>query len=255
MSSFLDHIWSLLFPITCCVCGTEGSWLCVPCRATLPKELTAYCPICGPRAVHDRSMAKDHGFFFDELFSFLPYSTPWVGSAIHNLKYGGMFGIASTLATEFALRLHTDYDVAAVVVTWVPLHGRRLRERGFNQTELIGRVIARQLGLTAVPLIRKSRQPAAQATLHVQERVTNLRGVFQKDVPRRTMHAVLFGPSKLDEKQDFVIQGKTVILVDDVVTTGATLSEASRILKNLGAARIIAFTIAFSPLRNTGQLK
>lgn len=196
-------------------------------------------------------MAKTHWYFFDELFSFLPYSTPWVGSAIHNLKYGGMFGIASTLATELALRIHADHDVGSAVVTWIPLHGRRLRERGFNQAELIGRVIAHQLGLRAVPLIRKSRQPAAQATLHVQERVTNLRGVFQKDAPRRTMHTALFGRRKLDEKQDFVLQGKTVILVDDVVTTGATLSEASRMLKNLGAARIIAFAIAYSPLRNT----
>lgn len=253
--SLLDHVWDLLFPSTCCMCGQEGSWLCQVCRTKLPKLLTAYCPVCGPRTTHRENVMKTHGFFFDELVSFIPYGTPWVERAIQNMKYGGMFGIATVLASELARRLAASHSDASGVVTWIPLHGRRLRERGFNQAERIGRAVAQQLGLEAIPLIAKTHQPAAQAGLGVQERATNLRGVFRHNVPRRTGLTAIFRHRGLDERQDFVITGKTVILVDDVVTTGATLSEAARVLRSLGCAKVIAVTIAYSPLRNTRQAK
>ena len=108
----------------------------------------------------------------------------------------------------------------------VPLHRKREKMRGFNQAELLGRSISR---LSSLPLLRgvlvKTRNTPAQVSLEAAERETNLRGAFEVRKPA-------------------LVKGQTVLLVDDVFTTGSTLRECSRVLGQSGALEVRALTLA-----------
>jgi ComF family protein len=115
-----------------------------------------------------------------------------------------------------------DGDFDAVVP--VAMHSRKLRERGYNQAELLARPFARAAGLMLLPRgLRKTHDTAAQSTLRRDERAANLRGAFTADAS---------------------VRGRRILLVDDVCTTGATLRACAKALRRAGAARVAALTVA-----------
>jgi ComF family protein len=111
------------------------------------------------------------------------------------------------------------------VVCPVPLHESRLRERGFDQSELIAEVVADGIDRPLRSLLARTRPTLPQVGLPVQSRAANVRGAFQ---------------ARLQE----VIEDKRVLLIDDLYTTGATLAECARVLRRAGAAEVRAFTLA-----------
>ncbi len=203
---------SLLFPSRCRSCGVEldGSdrLLCRTCRddvtAPLPRDWRDACLLAGdgPR------------------FASRPYDGP-AGEAVRLLKFGGKMGMAPLLAEAvrpLARALKEDYRLDALVP--VPLHPRRRRERRFNQAEEIGRKVTAATGLGFQPRgLARIKYTRPQVELTGEERLVNVRGAFAA-------------------REDF--SGKSVLLFDDVITTGATVRECAAVLRNAGARRVVS---------------
>jgi ComF family protein len=152
---------------------------------------------------------------------------------IHLLKYGGVRPAANVLGrmlAEAIAALEAEFPAESVVVVPVPLHRTKLRQRGFNQAELIARAAMKfrpqgdRLRLCAGVLERK-RETASQIGLTSHQRRENLRGAFAVAQPE-------------------AVQGREVLVVDDVYTTGATVSECARVLRRAGATKVWVATVA-----------
>ncbi len=149
-------------------------------------------------------------------------------SQIHALKFGRLDFLGDHLAEEIWHRLGGDLRAADMVVP-VPLHWRRQMTRGYNQAERIARPLARRLGRPLVAALWRCRATPPQARLERSRRQANLRGAFRG---RRAAVA---------------IRGRRVLLVDDVTTTGATLSHAARALRRSGASWVMALAVGRTP--------
>jgi ComF family protein len=141
--------------------------------------------------------------------------------AVHVLKYHGRFAIGGLLGTLMA---QAAVDTEADIVVPVPLHTSRKRERGYDQAALLARALARELKVPCeTDRLRRTRPTAQQATLQADERHANVAGAFE-------------ATGRLD--------GSSVLLVDDVMTTGATMSAAAVGLTDAGASRVIGVVFA-----------
>ncbi len=229
--SLWNSIINLLFPPSCIRCDKEGRWLCASCEAALPLALIRWCPFCG--SAEDTSHLQSHALPFDALYTFLRYQEPWVASTVRSLKYDGVVGMATTLSALLAQRLPESVGGGTeILVTAIPMHRSRERKRGFNQAEALGRRLAEQRGWTFAMPLRRIRKVHAQAGTGATERVANMAGVFGVDSGAQGM-----------------VRGRNVLLVDDVVTTGATLSEAARTLRDAGANCVVCVTVAYSDIQ------
>jgi ComF family protein len=214
------------FPRRCVGCGKGGGFLCPECLGKLPKLVPPLCPHCGrPQAsgivcpsCRQRQTKIDgirSPFRFDEV----------IRKAIHELKYRNLKAISPCLAELLADYLKAN-PLPGEALVCVPLHPRRLRERGYNQSSLLARELGRRIGLPVIEdcLIRvKQAQPQVRA-VDVEERRRNVADAF---VCR-------------DEK----VSGKQIILIDDVCTSGATLESCAAALKNKGATSVWGLTLA-----------
>ena len=206
----------------CLLCGAESGaeLLCAPCSADLPP-LPKACPRCAlpnpAEAVCGSCL--NHPPHFDGTLALWRYEFP-CDRLIQALKYRARLALARHFARTLVSRMLPEVDV----IVPMPLHPNRLAERGFNQALEIARGVARHLRKPLVPRgVRRVRDTAAQTRLPYEERAKNVRGAFQ----------CAFDPS-----------GASVAVVDDVMTTGATLNEVARVLKRAGAVRIENLVIA-----------
>ncbi|HMD70268.1 MAG TPA: ComF family protein [Bryobacteraceae bacterium] len=163
---------------------------------------------------------------FDAAYCFGAYEGV-LRELIHLYKYGRVKTMARPLAGLLARALPRDECFDAV--TPVPLHWRRLWSRGFNQAELLARAVARRSGIPMVPALRRMRSTAAQAGLSNSARRKNVAAAFRV---RRTR-----GFARK-------LAGRRILLIDDVLTTGATAAACANALKRAGAARVALLTIA-----------
>jgi competence protein ComFC len=214
------------FPRRCVGCGKVGGFLCSECLGELPRLLPPLCPNCGrPQAsgivcpdCRQRKTEIDgirSPFRFDEV----------VRKAIHQLKYRNLKAISLCLAELLADYLESNHLPGEALVC-VPLHPRRLRERGYNQSSLLAEELGRRIDLPVIEdcLVRvKQAQPQVRA-VDVDERRRNVADAF---VCR-------------DER----VSGKQIILIDDVCTSGATLESCAAALKSKGAASVWGLTLA-----------
>ena len=198
-----------------CASASGDALLCPACEADLPRLAGARCPVCAlptSRGEVCGPCLKEPPHF-DATTAYFVYSFP-VDRIIQALKYGHRLAVARYLGNVLSesFRSHADVLVA------LPLHPLRLRERGFNQAVEIARPVARSLGLPLMlEAVVRDADRAPQAGLPWSERRRNVRGAF-RCVTNLT--------------------GKRVLLVDDVMTTGATLNEFARVLKLHGATRV-----------------
>jgi ComF family protein len=167
---------------------------------------------------------------FDRAVSFGEYDGA-LRSLIHLLKYDKVLPVAPVLgrmvAEAISYLLPQDEDFSPLLVP-VPLHSRKRGERGFNQAEVIARAAGKRFPLpieVASGLLKRQRPTLSQVGLTRDQRVANMAGAFLVTDPAR-------------------VKGRTVIVVDDVMTTGTTVSECARVLKEAGAERVWAVTVA-----------
>ena len=214
------------FPRRCVGCGKGRGFLCPECHGKLPRLVPPLCPHCGrPQAsgivcpsCWQRKTEIDgirSLFRFDEV----------IRTAIHELKYRNLKAISPCLAELLADYVRSN-PLPGEALVGVPLHPRRLRERGYNQSSLLARELSRRIDLPVIEdcLIRvKQAQPQVRA-VDVEERRRNVADAF---VCR-------------DEK----VSGKRIILIDDVCTSGATLESCAAALKNKGATSVWGLTLA-----------
>jgi ComF family protein len=213
-------VLGLLFGGTCYLCrGTASALLCAACDADLPRLAPPRCPRCAlasPRGeVCGRCLAETP--HYDATVAALAYEFP-ADTLVHSLKFRGELALAGFLGSLLRERLDSE---AVDHVVAVPLSTERLRSRGYNQSVEIARHL--RPGKLDLSLCERSRDTPAQLDLPYAERRRNVRGAF------RCTRAIL---------------GRTVAVVDDVMTTGATLDELAAVLKGAGAARVVNWVVA-----------
>lgn len=216
-----------LFGGGCFLCrGAARGVLCAECDAELPRLRRPCCPVCGLETqagdVCGRCLARPPAY--DATVAALAYVFP-ADVLVQALKFRGELALAPALGGLLAARLSPAARVDAVLP--VPLAAARLRARGFNQALEIARAPARATGSPLEPLLaERVLDTAEQAALAPAERAKNVRGAF------RCARA---------------LRGASVALVDDVMTTGATLEELAATLKRAGAARVVNWVLARTP--------
>lgn len=217
---------NLLFPYWCLGCGQEGELICLSCRSTLPRITPPICPRCGlpqpsgilcPTCSHRRHEIDGirSPFRFEAV----------IRQAVLQLKYKNLRALAGPLAGLLSDYL-TANPVPAEVVVPVPLHRKRTRERGYNQSQLLCRELGKLLKLPVVAdcLIRQRHTPPQTRTATVSERRSNVADAFTC--------------------RDHRLKGKQVMLIDDVTTSGATLDACAAALKASGASSVWGLTLA-----------
>lgn len=230
----LTAVLDLLFPPRCpaCTVRTRVVDLCPPCRERVPRAATPWCTICGlPYAGagvdHPCPACTRRRPHFACARARTVYGPGQENPAIdllHRLKYGRDPTLAPILAGLLVDRLPLPLDHDVIVP--VPLHRARLRWRGFNQAVPLARAVARACGRRVAPRVLARRRPTPpQVGLPAAERRANVRHAFALREPE-------------------VVDGRVVLLVDDVMTTGATLDECARILVRGGARRVDALVLA-----------
>ncbi len=153
------------------------------------------------------------------------YSGP-VRDALHALKYRGERRLAEPLAEALAERWRRA-GRGGDLLTWVPVHPSRKRERGFDQAELLARHMGQVLGLPAAPLLERRQRTSAQHALGQAERATNTAGAFRPTSEAAGRY-----------------RGFWVVVVDDILTTGATLAGCAAVLQRSGFGAVSAATVA-----------
>lgn len=224
-------------PSRCAACGRNGAALCPACRAQIP-HLNPRCPLCGQPCVLGRFCSacrtEAEEYHFDGVFSYGAYEKTALKPAIRALKYQGVRIIGLMLGKMLGRQLLSQWrqapdeiktDGQTPLLLPIPLHPRRERERGYNQAFLIAQGVAAS---TAWPLARTLKRLSYQAP-----------------------SAKMTYAARLKQKKYFTCQGQdlkgqTIILIDDIFTTGATAQAAAETLKQAGARYVFVATMAQS---------
>ena len=203
-----DKLLSFFFPSRCLFCGKvvrADEYFCPACAEQLPakprqrsfsvpQELTVYAP--------------------------LPYAGGF-RRTLHALKFEGQKGRAEAIGQLMASVF--EEPPTASLVTWVPMTPQKEFERGYNQSELLARAVARALKIPALPVLKKVRETATQHELSREERIENVRKAYRADAR---------------------VKNKTILLIDDIVTTGSTICECAKALYDAGAKEVIGLCAA-----------
>ena len=207
---------------------------CVFCRKLLKDDETDICRKC--RATVRMDGALKRGSFFKRCDSLYEY-TGDVAASLKRYKFGGMRQYATVYGRQLAmllLREGADFDV----LTWAPISAKRRRQRGYDQTRLLAEAVAKELGVSCVQTLKKKRDnPAQSSQKNAEARRANVLNVYCAVEPER-------------------FAGRRILLIDDIITTGATLSECSRVLLTAGAESVRCATIAatqFSEKQTVGE--
>jgi len=218
-----QNLTSLLAPPVCALCGGPGQWqqeswgidLCAHCEAACPRA-TAACPRCAEPLPCGRCEISPPPF--DATLALFRYEDP-VDQMITGLKFQGELGFGRVLGTLLAQALRARRSPLPQALVPMPLHLARLRERGFNQCEVIAAQVARRLGMPMdTRLLYRSRSTQAQSGLTATARIHNLHNAF----------AVREGR----------VPPAHVALLDDVMTTGSTAAAAATVLKAAGCQQV-----------------
>ncbi len=208
----------LLMPPACAGCGRSGALLCHPCFGRLAP----------PSRAEDRFVAPDAGVVIGDSLALALAAFAYAGPmrrALAALKYIGASRLAPVLARASLPALETLVAVAgAAVLVPVPIHAERRRVRGYNQAELIARELANGSRLATAPLLNRLRPTTKQHRLDRAARLANLRGAFEVTDGMRVPPAV--------------------ILVDDIITTTATLEACASVLRAAGLRQVYGFAVA-----------
>jgi ComF family protein len=239
----IKSIWAglvdIIFPRNCMLCrtyhpATAHDPLCPRCREKLPLNKPPFCIRCSRHLnnISEESLCPSCRAKlppFDEGWALLHYEGP-TRELLHRFKFHNKTSVCRTFAAllhEFTERYALQFPDAVMVIP-VPLHPTRLRERGYNQAALLAACAAREFKLPLREnILTRAHHTPRQSELSAKDRWTNIKGAF-----------------KIQNSSDIV--GRAVIVVDDILTTTATASEAAKTLKDAGASRVIIITLGLA---------
>ena len=226
---------SLLYPPVCTVCGGRtraGEYLCARCEAKAMRIVAPFCQQCsepfegGIASVFTCANCAHREIYFDAAVAAYR-GRGIVRQIIHEFKYGRQVHLRHLVARWLCAAFDDERLSGRQfgIIIPVPLHPTRQRERGFNQASLLAQLLSAELPVPCKPLLKRIRYTTTQTALDRAERMENLHNAF-----------------RLRKKAD--VRGLDVLLIDDVLTTGSTLSECARVLKRAGALSVHAATAA-----------
>lgn len=204
VSDFKNLVFDILFPKYCLGCGKEEAYICKSCELFMNEINNT-----------------------ENLISLWEYNGI-VERAIKEAKYKGRYDILRELVSkkEFKIKENT-------IITYVPMHIKKEKRRGFNQAEIIAKEIGKRAGVPVVKLLEKIKETPEQVKLNREQRLNNLKDSFAEARPLQK------------EKYIEAIRGRaSILIVDDVYTTGATMEECGTVLHKAGFKNIQGFTIA-----------
>jgi ComF family protein len=245
----------LVFPPVCVACAEpllttaerhdEVNWFCKACLDKIEPQVSPYCSKCGE--MYDGAFTNAfrcsncEGLKLE--FDFAVASCRACGPVrdlIHRFKYGRRLHLRASLTTLLLRVLEEERlkheDLARWLLVPVPLHPERESDREFNQSWELCVRLAQFTGIPAAQVLERTLPTVKQANLNRRQRQENLRGAFRLRQPRWWQRHVAVPPD---------LQGRKILLVDDVLTTGSTTSECARVLKNAGGAeKVVVITVA-----------
>lgn len=241
IKSLIQQLPDLIYPRFCISCDTYISqsnhrYICKRCSDDIEYAWRQRCAFCGAQTVDGKTCVfckQEHAL--DQLIHAVDFEEPIIKNAIHAFKYEFINQITDDLAPHlnhaYAKYLKETVSAAQTLVMPIPLHWTRKNWRGYNQAELLARALCKTSDLNLeTTALKRSFQWDHQAEMQSrEERIQNAKNSFYID------HEAVKSTN---------IENKTVILIDDVATTGATLDEAATTLKSAGARRVIALVLA-----------
>jgi ComF family protein len=223
----LQHeVTDFFFPRACMGCGKVGGFICVPCSKKMSRILPPLCQRCGRPDSSGAYCAEcwGHKSSLDAVRSVFIFDGI-VRQAVHELKYRNVQAVSGCLA-GFMSMYFLENSLTGDVLVPVPLHDRRLRERGYNQSHLLAAELSQQISVAVNPaLVKRVRHTGPQArSAGVHERKANMENAFICNSGEAA--------------------GRDIVIIDDVCTSGATLESCASTLKAAGANHVLGFTLA-----------
>lgn len=236
ISSF---ILDILFPKICVVCSKEGALICAPCIQFLEPLPFSLCPSCSKKTIEGKIdiSCRNDGIRISRFFTALPYKNTYVKTLIWQSKYPPHYAkellkdaasilIRFLVLQKFDALTSSPKEAHKIVLVPVPLHYKKLRSRSFNQAEIIAEAISSQFSIPiAINTLIRNRETKSQTKMKPLKRTINILDAFTVNAPS-------------------TIKGKTIILVDDVYTSGSTINECARVLLKAGVKTVWGITLA-----------
>lgn len=204
------ELLDLIFPKKCLGCHQEGEWICESCFQKILKEKSIIRQLKNLR-----------------VYACGSYKTKIFQNIINYLKYHGITDLAPEGAKIMVSLISTNDNQNFDLITSIPLHRKRLNQRTFNQAELLAREISKLLKIEYADLLNRQRYSESQTHLSDEERRKNVERIF---IPIKTQAQKMIG--------------KKILLIDDVVTSGATIEEAAKILIKNGVYKVTGLCLA-----------
>jgi len=229
--SIIQYIKDIIAPKKCYCCEKEGCFFCPSCLQGI-KKFEPYCHVCkevSPNfAIHSSCQLASN---LDQIIVWGKYESSYLKKLIHDGKYYGKKEIYIDLAlplAELFQKHHSIADTSTYIIVWTPMYFLRKWKRWYNHSSILAQEIGEHLWVVShKDIIRKTRFTKQQSHLQRHQRLTNVKNVF--DVRKRYRS---------------YLKGKTVILVDDVISTGSTLGEMAWLLKLFGVKKVVWLVIA-----------
>ena len=227
-----NFVLNLLYPQFCFNCGQEAtSYLCEDCKSTL-EILQSHQKYSSQKGEENKFSSSPFAVARDlkDLYFALPYQNLLIKNLIQKFKYQPFvkelaIPLTSLIITHFQL-LDNKPNFSDYILIPVPLEKRKLKWRGFNQAEEIGKELSKFLKISLLNnVLAKIKETPSQVELSDEERKENIKGVFLV-------------------KDEELIKNRKILLIDDIYTTGATMEECARVLKTAGAKEIIGIVVA-----------
>jgi len=260
--SIKNCLLDLLFPKFCVGCNCEGDYLCQDCQGLIDINYYQFCPVCNQKVFNGRTCFKCRGkTALSGLFFAVFYKNHLVKKLFSRFKYEARVKDISKILAGFVVDSFTKLQFFEKTRAWfvpnlpgmasrvnlrvnegfvlvpVPLHKKKLKSRGFNQSEEIAKHLAKAWDIPLLSdVLIKSRKTISQTILDKEQREDNIHGAFSL----RESHPF----TRQRKGGDEIIQGKKVLLVDDIYTTGATMNECASALKRAGAKEVWGIAVA-----------
>lgn len=232
-----NFLLDIFFPQFCINCGREGSCLCQDCLSLIDIAQCQYCPFCNPaKIVLNGKTCAYHKRLknLNGLYSAVPYQNSLARKALLLFKYPPFVKklsepLAFLIITHFQM-LANQPDFSGFILMPTPLHKKKLKERGYNQSQELAIELAKFLEIPVRNnILIKTKQTYPQVELTKEERAKNIKGAFKINLP---------------QNNENILKGKKILLIDDVFTTGSTMEECARVLKQAGARQVWGVTVA-----------